>query len=169
MSVKKINSALISVYHKDNLEPIIKLLHENGNILSREEIQRKFNLRINFLEYLSITHSIPQTWKTMLKSENIRNLEFPDAPMLLITDKMIKLNDVKTTDIYWSLINSKRTEPAAITKWTHIYPIDEQSWTDIFKNPYLACQETKIQSFQFKILHRIFPCNYWVSKWDTKV
>lgn len=30
MSVKKINSALISVYHKDNLEPIIKLLHENG-------------------------------------------------------------------------------------------------------------------------------------------
>ena len=30
MSVKKINSALISVYHKDNLEPIIKLLHEHG-------------------------------------------------------------------------------------------------------------------------------------------
>ncbi len=30
MSQKKINSALISVYHKDNLEPIIKLLHENG-------------------------------------------------------------------------------------------------------------------------------------------
>jgi len=29
MSVKKIASALISVYHKDNLEPIIKLLHEN--------------------------------------------------------------------------------------------------------------------------------------------
>lgn len=30
MSVKKITSALISVYHKDNLDPIIKLLHENG-------------------------------------------------------------------------------------------------------------------------------------------
>ena len=30
MSVKKITSALISVFHKDNLEPIIKLLHENG-------------------------------------------------------------------------------------------------------------------------------------------
>jgi phosphoribosylaminoimidazolecarboxamide formyltransferase/IMP cyclohydrolase len=30
MSIKKINSALISVYHKDNLEPIIKLLHEHG-------------------------------------------------------------------------------------------------------------------------------------------
>jgi len=29
MSVKKIKSALISVYHKDNLEPIIKLLHEH--------------------------------------------------------------------------------------------------------------------------------------------
>jgi phosphoribosylaminoimidazolecarboxamide formyltransferase/IMP cyclohydrolase len=30
MTLKKINLALISVYHKDNLEPIIKLLHENG-------------------------------------------------------------------------------------------------------------------------------------------
>jgi len=29
MSVKKIKSALISVYHKDHLEPIIKLLHAN--------------------------------------------------------------------------------------------------------------------------------------------
>ena len=30
MSTKKISSALISVYHKDSLEPIIKLLHQNG-------------------------------------------------------------------------------------------------------------------------------------------
>src|SRR5210317_2097128 len=30
MSVKKITSALISVYHKDNLDPIVQLLHENG-------------------------------------------------------------------------------------------------------------------------------------------
>jgi phosphoribosylaminoimidazolecarboxamide formyltransferase/IMP cyclohydrolase len=30
MSLKKINSALISVYHKDNLEPIIKVLHDHG-------------------------------------------------------------------------------------------------------------------------------------------
>ena len=30
MSVKKIQSALISVYHKDHLEPIIRLLHDHG-------------------------------------------------------------------------------------------------------------------------------------------
>ena len=30
MSVKKIKSALISVFYKDNLEPIIDLLHKNG-------------------------------------------------------------------------------------------------------------------------------------------
>ncbi|NJN26559.1 MAG: bifunctional phosphoribosylaminoimidazolecarboxamide formyltransferase/IMP cyclohydrolase [Cyclobacteriaceae bacterium] len=30
MALKKINSALISVYHKDNLEPIIHLLHQHG-------------------------------------------------------------------------------------------------------------------------------------------
>lgn len=30
MSLKKIQSALISVYYKDNLEPLVKLLHQNG-------------------------------------------------------------------------------------------------------------------------------------------
>ena len=30
MSIRKIESALISVYHKDNLEPSIQLLHKNG-------------------------------------------------------------------------------------------------------------------------------------------
>jgi len=29
MSVKKIQSALISVYHKDNLDSIIRILHKN--------------------------------------------------------------------------------------------------------------------------------------------
>jgi len=30
MSLKKIQSALISVYYKDNLEPLVRLLHQNG-------------------------------------------------------------------------------------------------------------------------------------------
>src|SRR5690554_5553805 len=30
MSLKKIQSALISVYYKDNLEPLVRLLHKNG-------------------------------------------------------------------------------------------------------------------------------------------
>ena len=30
MSLKKIQSALISVYYKDGLEPIIRLLHQQG-------------------------------------------------------------------------------------------------------------------------------------------
>ena len=30
MSLKKIQSALISVYYKDGLEPIIRLLHRQG-------------------------------------------------------------------------------------------------------------------------------------------
>jgi phosphoribosylaminoimidazolecarboxamide formyltransferase / IMP cyclohydrolase len=33
MSIKKIQSALISVYYKDNLEPLVRLLHQQGVIL----------------------------------------------------------------------------------------------------------------------------------------
>jgi phosphoribosylaminoimidazolecarboxamide formyltransferase/IMP cyclohydrolase len=42
MGMKKIESALISVYHKDNLEPLVKLLHENGVKLYSTGGTRKF-------------------------------------------------------------------------------------------------------------------------------
>ncbi len=28
--------------------------------------------------------------------------------------------------------------------------------------PYTSCRETKLQSFQYKIIHRIFNCNHWL-------
>ena len=31
--------------------------------------------------------------------------------------------------------------------------------------PYTVCSETAIQSFQFKIFHRFYPCQYMLSLW----
>ena len=42
MGHKRIESALISVYHKDNLEPLVRLLHENDVVLYSTGGTRKF-------------------------------------------------------------------------------------------------------------------------------
>ncbi len=47
MGIKKIESALISVYHKDNLEPLVKLLHEQGVKLYSTGGTRKFIEELN--------------------------------------------------------------------------------------------------------------------------
>ena len=46
---------------------------------------------------------------------------------------------------------------------------NETDWSKIFKIPYDVTFDTRMQSFQYKILLRIFPCNWYVSKFDRSV
>ncbi len=55
------------------------------------------------------------------------------------------------------LILNKYVRPTALDKWQGIYCIEENDWLDIFKLCYFCSRETKLQSLQFKIVHRIIP------------
>lgn len=35
----------------------------------------------------------------------------------------------------------------------------DEEWVTIYKRPYLLVRDTKLQSFQFRLCHRIIPCN----------
>lgn len=35
----------------------------------------------------------------------------------------------------------------------------QETWAEIYKAPYLAARETKMQAFQFRVIHRVVPCN----------
>ena len=56
-------------------------------------------------------------------------------------------------------------QPAtAIAKWEEIFEW-EKHWEEIFTNPYKVARETDIQSLQFQILHRYYPCNLTLGTW----
>ncbi len=56
--------------------------------------------------------------------------------------------------------------PISINKWTNFFPeLDSVSisiWIRIFKLPFRTVRETKLQTFQYKIIHHIIPCNVWL-------
>ena len=37
--------------------------------------------------------------------------------------------------------------------------MSEEEWTAVFLRPYICLRETKMQSFQYKIIHSIINCN----------
>ena len=39
------------------------------------------------------------------------------------------------------------------------------NWECIYQNPYKITHETAVQSLQYKINHRFYPCNYMLSIW----
>ena len=40
--------------------------------------------------------------------------------------------------------------------------------TNIFRSSFKTVRETKIQSFQYRVLSRVLPCNYWLHKFRIK-
>ncbi len=79
----------------------------------------------------------------------------------------MNLLTASTKNIYDILILNKYVKPTALDKWQGIYCIEENDWSDIFKLCYFCSRETKLQSLQFKIVHRIIPCKKWLH--DQKV
>ena len=50
-------------------------------------------------------------------------------------------------------------------KWESYLKKNEIEWQQLYTIPYKVCRDTIIQSFQYKIFHRFFPCNYTLSIW----
>jgi hypothetical protein len=73
---------------------------------------------------------------------------------------------VKCKDFYWHLINIKKHNPTSKHKWSQIYKSlenpEEEVWNNIYKMPFQTIRDTKIQTIQYRIIHRIIPCNEWL-------
>ena len=49
--------------------------------------------------------------------------------------------------------------PTSLEKWEELYYYVDFNWEHIFQLPYLTATETSLQSMQYQIIHRFFPCN----------
>ena len=56
--------------------------------------------------------------------------------------------------------------PTCYFKWESEYYYATFDWGLINAIPYECTTETYLQSLQFKIIHRYFPCNYILCKWN---
>lgn len=69
----------------------------------------------------------------------------------------------------YALINgSKDTISTGFLRWTEekeeITISDHEEWSDTCKSPFQASRETKLQTFHYKVVHRIFPCNSYLAR-----
>ena len=143
------------VYIKD-------LLDDQGSFMDHSSIHRTFGIQCNFLESLQIRHGIPLTWRGLLtRHENqCANCDIVDDVYVRINNKKVPISQSETKLFYQYFIAEKSQLPVCIEKWKEIYPeIKNEEWNEIFKHPFRITRETKLQTFQYKIIHRIINCN----------
>ncbi len=80
---------------------------------------------------------------------------------------------VKYKEYYWHLFNKFPHLTKAISSCENIYinfkNKDESFWKTIFKMPFICSRQTTIQTFQYKITHRILVCNEWLNNIKIKI
>lgn len=70
----------------------------------------------------------------------------------------------KTTRlIYYTLVKLVKPSVTSQTWWNEVFPINaedqQEYWASVYRNPYKAARDTKLQAFHFRIVHRFLPCN----------
>ena len=122
------------------------------------------NIKHNFLQVARVKKAIPKSWvmkiiadeSCLLSSVNHFNYMITTGP------NSVDVRFAATKAIYDTLISSKYVTPTAVSRWTEMFEINKNDWPSIYKQPYIATRETKIQSLQYKIINRIVPCRKWL-------
>ncbi len=78
---------------------------------------------------------------------------------------------IACSDFYWLLVSQNIIPPICIKKWTEFFPnfnnADILIWDRIFKISFSVTRETRLQTYQYLLIHRAIPCNKWLC--DKKV
>ncbi len=145
---------------------ISDIIEYSGKLLSHEELKTKYNIETNVLQTIQIHKSIPQPLLEIIKNSNLTQVSWSTDIKIKVNKIYKPLNSVKCKDFYWHLFKNKYHIPTCISKWHTNYEninvnIDE-IWNRIFYLPFKICTQTKIQSFQYKLIHKVIACNAWL-------
>ena len=94
-------------WYRHGIVRIKDLLDSNGNFLSPENMQTKYNIRCSFIETLQIRQAIPFQWRKLLRTSN----KIHDTSDGICTDSNVKPNDIQyltSSQIYWALMSAKK-------------------------------------------------------------
>ena len=141
------------------------LVNENGTFLNIKDFEKKYKLRCNVFEYNSIKDAIPSEWRKRLKKRNVNNNEISinDTIQIKIGKNQKPINKLTNKDVYWTFINNIATKPIIIDKMQMDYNIETSQMEKVFAITKVL-RQTKIRTFQYKVLFNLIPCNLYLNR-----
>ena len=149
----------IKEWFDSNILTIRDLLNSNGQLLSLQEFNDKYDCNMNFLQFYQVTSAIPKY--LVIKARNTEPLEneiYTRNNFLFQLDDstQLQLDNAKTRDFY-GLLNRKihTVHQTGPMNWNSKTRLDENAWKKNFTSLKSIYKETKLKEFQFKLIHRI--------------
>jgi hypothetical protein len=100
--------------------------------------------------------AIPYSWKQLVRREDfVQQAVIPNQPMFLINNRPRSVDTMTCKDFYRAFMDSKETvTPTAVNTWSNEFTVNADDWKHIYKLSFSITLETKLQAFQYSLLHR---------------
>lgn len=143
-----------------------------GEIMSANQFCEKYRITHNQSLFDKLARYIPEEFLSPIlpldRHNRLTGLFIPDSH-----GTMTDLGKISTKELYEILLQRNKKVPTARARWKEYFINDGIVQTDdIWKFwnlvPYQLSREVKLQSFQFRILNRILPCNEYLKRIRVK-
>jgi hypothetical protein len=157
--------------HKKGINIIHDIVKENGQFLSKTELDQKYNITCDFLKFNVLKDAIPNEWRTILKTMRVpaEAISFLEPIYLKVNGTLKPLQLIKNKDFYWTLVKHCKQKLIVLDKLQQEIGTDNANKGQIFIIN-KAVRDTRIKTFQYKILYNLIPCNLYlkrINKSDT--
>jgi len=145
----------------------IKDLVKGNRLMTKQQLEEKYNIRCDFLFYNGLQAAIPRSWLEKIhECNNVESIPVVQENLSVnINDKNVEIRKVTCKQLYWAEIERISQRPTSYYSWESNYYYASFDWELINMIPYECSTETHLQSFQYKIIHRYFPCKYNLHIW----
>ena len=144
---------------KKQFEQVGTFFDQDGRLFGYERFTKHFNLNLSFVDFYSLTHSIPRDWKFGFTFA----VEMPECFMQKPLKDLFGMKKVykRSYDLMLTKVDYKRGHTI---KWNLIFDktILDSDWNIYFSNIFRCTIESKMRSFQYKILLRVIPTNKYL-------
>lgn len=141
---------------------------EEGRLLSHSEIQDKFHVHCTFIEALQLRMAIPLHWRTSITP----GFEAEGAPaynVRLRTGVTLSVKSTSPKRMYSEMVVLKRGIIRMQQTWEASVDVGgTEEWAEIYLRPFKSVRETRLQSFQFRLAHRLITCNRLLFRYKIK-
>ena len=150
----------LSRFSDKNVNFLDNLTDCSGSFKSWTILKTEFNLADSlYFSWMQLVNAIPTNWKTTIKN----NCSSTD--LLLLNHHLIKKNNLTGLDklhcreLYNILVYASPHKPTSQVYFENLFRDQELIWKDIYLLPQKVPLDSKIRSFQYKILNNVLYLN----------
>lgn len=152
------------------IKTVAHICHETEpRTLSHLELRDKFGVEISFLHMMTIRQSLPLHWRQSISTNGaLPTPTTSDIEVKFGPNEIRDIHSLSAKAAYSLILGQSDHTPTALNTWQRgveeVEISDKQMWAQACSGVYKITRETKLQSFHYKILHRIIPCNAYLTQ-----